>query len=69
MNEYYKLYVSAELNYISRNKTKTLDELFPSGWYEIKDYDFKTKVIIDSIKNNILIKDSELYNGRMMLHL
>lgn len=69
MNEYYKLYVTAELNYINRHKDKTIEELFPDGWYGIKDYDFKIKVIIDSIKNSILIKDSELYKNRMMLRL
>lgn len=69
MSEYYKLYVLAELSYVNRHKDMNIFDLFPIDWYEIKDYDLKIKIIIDAIKNNILIKDSKLYKEKFMLSL
>lgn len=60
--EHFKLYVLAEMSYIKQNPNLTKEELFPLDWYNIKDYFFKTKVIAEAIKRNILIKDTELYN-------
>ena len=58
--EHFKLYVIAEMNYINKF-TNYYEELFPDDWFTIKDYKLKIKILLNSIKNNILIKDSELY--------
>ena len=58
--EHFKLYVIAEMNYINKF-TNYYEELFPDDWFTIKDYKLKIKILLNCIKNNILIKDSELY--------
>ena len=58
--EHFKLYVIAEMNYINKF-TNYYEELFPDDWFTIKDYKLKIKILLSCIKNNILIKDSELY--------
>ena len=60
--DHFKLYVLAEMNYIKRNPNLTRFELFPLDWYNIKDYFFKTKVLAEALKENLLIKDTTLYN-------
>ena len=58
--EHFKLYVIAEMNYINKFKNY-YQEVFPNDWFTIKDYKLKIKILSECIKNNILIKDSELY--------
>lgn len=58
--EHFKLYVIAEMNYINKF-TNYYEELFPDDWFTIKDYKLKIKILLNCIKNNMLIKDSELY--------
>lgn len=64
--DHFKLYVLAEMNYIKQNPNLSRFELFPLGWYNIKDYFFKTKVLAEAIKGNILIKDTTLYNENVV---
>lgn len=64
--EHFKLYVIAEMNYIEKNKSVSREDLFPFGWYNIPDYKFKTKVIAEALKNEMLIKDTNLYNERIV---
>ncbi len=61
MDDDYKLYLLAELRYKDENKDKNESEIFPSDWYGSKNYNFKTKIILEAIKNNQLIKETELY--------
>ena len=65
-NEHFKLYVLAEMKYIKENQELNRNELFPLGWYEIKDYYFKTQVLIQALKENSLIKDTQLYNEQVI---
>ena len=64
--DHFKLYVLAEMNYIKQNQNLTKSELFPLGWYNIKDYFFKTKVLAEAIRKNILIKYTELYSENII---
>lgn len=61
MDDDYKLYLLSELRYKEDNKDKTEEEIFPGDWYSSKDYNFKTKIILEAMKNNILIKETKLY--------
>ena len=58
--EHFKLYVVAEMTYANKYKNY-YDEIFPDNWFMIKDYKTKIKILSECIKNNTLIKDSELY--------
>ena len=59
--EHFNLYIIAEMNYMKKYFGLSPYDLFPLNWYEIKDYKLKTKIISEAIKNNILIKDTNLY--------
>ena len=65
-NDHFKLYVLAEMKYIKENQGLNRNELFPLGWYEIKDYYFKTQVLIQALKENSMIKDTQLYNEQVI---
>ena len=61
----YRLYVLAELAYEQENEGKTDEELFPIDWYSISNYQVKTEIIAQAIKNKILISETELYKSRV----
>lgn len=61
ISKHYKLYISAEINYINKNKNKKMDDLFPIEWYKSLDYVLKTKIIAEALKNNILVQETNLY--------
>ena len=65
-NDHFKLYVLSEMKYIKENPGLNRSELFPLGWYEIKDYYFKTQVLIQALKENSLINDTQLYNEQVI---
>lgn len=64
--DHLKIYILAEMSYIKQNPTLTKLELFPLGWYSIKDYFFKTRVLAEAINNKVLIKDTELFNENVI---
>lgn len=59
----YKLYVVSELNYINENKNILKEKLFPENWYSINDYNLKIRIILEAIENNILVKETKLYQN------
>ena len=61
MNMEYDLYILAELSYKKEHSDLSDEELFPSNWYSIKDYRFKTLIIDEALEKNILIKDTKKY--------
>ena len=65
-NDHFKLYVLSEMKYIKENPGLNRSELFPLGWYEIKDYFFKTKVLVQALKEKTLIINTSLYNEQVV---
>ena len=56
----FELYTLAELSY--KNHFKNVDsELFPSQWYEDKNYRVKIEIISEAIKTNTLIVNTLAY--------
>ena len=43
----------------------TINEIYPFGWFSIKDYKFKINVLNEAIKNKILIKNTVLYKNNL----
>ena len=61
MDDEYKLYVLAEINYKNKFKDLEEDELFPSDWYSSNNYKLKIDIILESLKTNKLIRETEKY--------
>ena len=61
-NKIKELYIMAELSYKKKfNNYVPNTDLFPIDWYKNKDYKKKIELIYNSIKNNVLIENSDLY--------
>ena len=58
----YELYVLAEANYVKKHYNDK--NIFPTDWYSTKDYKYKTEVIAEALRKNILIEEKELYQNR-----
>ena len=52
-------------NYIKEHEDLDKNELFPADWYSISNYQVKTEIIAQAIKNKILISETELYKSRV----
>ncbi len=37
------------------------EDIFPSEWYNVQEYDLKKKILTECLKNKIKIKDSSFY--------
>ena len=62
-------YLMMEGNYIKQNNRKIEEDnrdLFPNNWYENTNYQLKTNILFEAIKNNILIKNTKLYKETMI---
>ena len=59
----FDLYTLAELSYQNcfKNMVSKIDELYPVGWYEIKNYKLKIEIITEAIKTNMLIENTKIY--------
>ena len=59
----FNLYTLAEISYEKslQNKVKNLDDLYPLGWYEKKNYKEKIEIIAEAIENNVLIINTKKY--------
>ena len=55
------LYILCETNYIKKNQNKTKEEIFPINWYSISDYPKKIEILVEAIKDDVLIKDTNKY--------
>ena len=53
-------YVLLQQKYRKLNHNR--QNIFPSEWYYVKEYDIKKKILKDCIDHNLLIKDSIYYN-------
>ena len=61
----YNLYVLAEIAYKKEHEDLSNEELFPFDWYSITNYKSKIEIIGEALKENILIKETKLYKGRI----
>ena len=59
----FRLYTLAIMNYEKKfvSRVNNIEELYPKKWNDDKDYKVKINIIGEAIKNNILIKDTKLY--------
>ena len=59
----FELYTLAELNYKEyfKNLVGDINDLFPEGWYEKKDYNKKIEILTEAIKQNQLIINTKKY--------
>ena len=62
---HYNLYVLAEIAYQKEHKDLEEHELFPADWYSITNYQVKTEIIAEALKNKILITETVLYKSRV----
>ena len=62
---HYNLYVLAEIAYKKEHQDLEENELFPEDFYSISNYQVKTEIIAESIKNKKLISETELYKNRV----
>ena len=65
MNNLEKAYVLLEITYI-KNFDNT--NIFPNNWYNIKDYSLKIKILNETLKKNLLIIETEMYNNFINNH-
>ena len=61
-----ELYILLETAYVKREKEKNklnFDEkdIFPYDWYGIQDYKTKIDILLESISNNQLIENTQMY--------
>ena len=61
-----ELYILLEASYVKREREKdelnfNEDDIFPYDWYMIQDYKTKIDILLESINNNQLIKDTPMY--------
>ena len=62
---HYNLYVLAEIAYKKEHQDLEENELVPADWYSISNYQVKTEIIAEAIKNKKLISETELYKNRV----
>lgn len=62
-NKMFELYTLVEIKYENYFKTTVdnIDELYPEGWYGIKDYQTKIEILAEAIKENVLILNTKKY--------
>lgn len=66
-NNLFELYTLAEMRYEKKlmNMVNSIEELYPAGWYEKKDYKGKIEIILEAIETNSLIVNTKLYQERL----
>lgn len=59
----FDLYTLAELLYQShfKNDVNAIDELYPTSWYENRNYKLKIEIMYEAIKTNTLIENTDIY--------
>lgn len=62
---HYNIYVLAEIAYKKEHKDLEEHDLFPSDWYSIQNYQVKTQIIAEALKNKILVSETNLYKSRV----
>ena len=66
MEDNYELYILLEDSYVKKMKENdplnfSENKIFPYDWYNITDYKLKIDILNESLKNNVLIKDTKTY--------
>lgn len=61
----FELYTLAELSYQNyfKDTTDDIEDLYPVGWYENKNYKEKISIISEAIKTNTLIVNTPSYQN------
>lgn len=62
---HYNIYVLAEIAYKKEHKDLEEHDLFPSDWYSIQNYQVKTQIIAEALKNKMLVSETNLYKNRV----
>ena len=59
----FKLYTLAIMNYEKKfiDRVNDIKDLYPSKWEVYLSYKARIEILADAIKNNVLIKDTKLY--------
>lgn len=57
----FELYTLAEIKYKKYFNNVNDNELFPSGWYDNKNYQKKIEIICEAIETNTLIVNTKSY--------
>lgn len=60
------LYIIAELKYKEEHINEKDEDIFPVDWYSSKNYKLKTEIILEAIKNKIIIEDTNLYQTKFI---
>lgn len=72
MKKEVKIVTILEVQYIKSHgyqvqDVKALTKLFPSEWYVDDYYALKAKILVDAIKNNCLITETDKYKELFMI--
>lgn len=61
----FELYTLLELSYQNhfKNIVNDVDDLYPVGWYEKKNYKEKIEIIYEAIETNTLIVNTKKYQN------
>ena len=61
----FELYTLSELSYQNhfKNIVNDVDDLYPVGWYEKKNYKEKIEIIYEAIETNTLIVNTKKYQN------
>ncbi len=60
-SKHYELYILLETKYVSLHQNLSEEELFPMNWDDIDNYFIKNNILLESINNNLLVKDTNGY--------
>ena len=62
--EKFNVYTSLELAYEEqfKNNMEAVENLYPKNWYSITNYDIKIDIIVEALKSNCLITNTDGYN-------
>lgn len=64
-NKIFELYTLASISYERhfQGRVKDVSELYPEGWYEKRNYKLKIEILVEAIKQNQLIINTQKYQS------
>ena len=63
--ELFQLKYMSELGYNPKDLEKVYKEIYPIGWFETDDYDFKIKLLTEAIAEKKLVSETEQYKAEV----
>jgi hypothetical protein len=63
--ELFQLKYMSELGYNPNDFEKVYKEIYPIGWLENDDYDFKIKLLTEAIAEKKLVSETEQYKAEV----